>query len=423
MSTKDLRNLNYYERLELQRDFKPDELRTNWLNLSLLYHPDKGGDTVQFQLLLEAYECLKDPKAKKRYNQKLKRQAEQEAKKKAKEEQKAKEEEAKPKKPQEKRAPKSRWWFFTWNNPPALDNTALKAFFDTTKANYLFGQLEQGESGTPHFQFIAYYERKVRYTTFKEAYPTIHFEKCADVDESHDYCSKEEGRLDGPWTLGSKPFNPSSASDWERIYQLAKENRFEEIPAMLLVKHYNNLMKIAGAHARGTPTNHLRGIWIQGTSGQGKSCLARLLAGSTFDKATSTFSQADYYTKQANKWWDGYHNQRVVILDDLDDKHELLAHHMKLWGDQHDSIGEVKCGTIGLKHEWIIITSQYPIEQVFKDTPTQEAVRRRYHVFQIGDNIKPLNRDNTLNIELLEQIAQQFRERMLLKFPILTSFL
>ena len=88
---------------------------------------------------------------------------------------------------------------------------------------------------------------------------------------------------------------------------------------------------------------------------------------------------AGAYIKMANKWWDGYRQEKVVILDDLDPAHDRLAYHLKIWGDHYGCPLEVKGGVLPSAHDKIIITSQYYPEQIF--TPEDAiAIRRRYTV-------------------------------------------
>lgn len=59
-----------------------------------------------------------------------------------------------------------------------------------------------------------------------------------------------------------------------------------------------------------------------------------------------------------NKWWDGYQGQKAVILDDIDDKHYILAHHLKKWADPWiPFIGESKGGAISPDYDVFIVTS------------------------------------------------------------------
>lgn len=45
---------------------------------------------------------------------------------------------------------KSTNWIGTKNNPDINTLEYLQRFYDTSKARYVCGQLEKGESGTPH---------------------------------------------------------------------------------------------------------------------------------------------------------------------------------------------------------------------------------------------------------------------------------
>lgn len=47
---------------------------------------------------------------------------------------------------------KFNWWMLTWNNP----NVDWIADLKSLNADYITGQLEIGESGTPHIQAVIY---------------------------------------------------------------------------------------------------------------------------------------------------------------------------------------------------------------------------------------------------------------------------
>jgi len=77
----------------------------------------------------------------------------------------------------------------------------------------------------------------------------------------------------------------------------------------------------------------VRGIWITGTTGVGKSHRART-------------SYPNAYIKNQNKWWDGYKDHEDVIIEDFDKSGEGLGHHLKLWSDKWSCTGETKFGHI-----------------------------------------------------------------------------
>ena len=103
------------------------------------------------------------------------------------------------------------------------------------------------------------------------------------------------------------------------------------------------------------------------------------------------------FIKHQNKWWDGYDGEDVVILDDMDDP--CLKHYMKLWADKWSCKGETKGGYTQLVHKKIIVTSNYTIDELFKDSGDDmvAAIKRRFkctvfsdHPFN-GNPIRPLD--------------------------------
>lgn len=60
---------DYYEVLGVSKDASADEIKKAFRRAAVEHHPDRGGDEAKFKEINEAYEVLKDPGKKQRYDQ------------------------------------------------------------------------------------------------------------------------------------------------------------------------------------------------------------------------------------------------------------------------------------------------------------------------------------------------------------------
>ncbi len=59
---------DYYKTLSVDRAATPDQIKQAYRRLASQHHPDKGGDTAQFQEIQEAYSVLSDPAKRQQYD-------------------------------------------------------------------------------------------------------------------------------------------------------------------------------------------------------------------------------------------------------------------------------------------------------------------------------------------------------------------
>jgi len=273
----------------------------------------------------------------------------------------------------------SRNWIITRNiaEGELLDAQSwLSSLYNQTKAAYVVGQLERGlNEGRDHIQAYINYGMGKRLSAIKKYCSKMHIEVCRDAEYSERYCLKELTRVAGPWEFGNKPLRRNNKADWDEIYLLAKKRQFDEIPKSILVPHYNNLVKIAKDNMSVEDKTHLRGIFIHGESGVGKSLLARAL-----------FPNKTIFSKSHNKWWDSYNDEQIVIWDDINPTEGAMsATSIKLYCDRYGIKGETKGSGVPLQHEFFIMTSQYSLEEVFTDEKDYAAIKRRTYVYHMID--------------------------------------
>lgn len=221
----------------------------------------------------------------------------------------------------------------TCNNPDLEAKDFLECLFTESQCKYLCGQLERGENGTTHIQYYIYFTIQQTVAQLKKYCKRSHFEPIIKDNGAADYCMKAETRVEGPFEFGIRPKNKvSKAVEWDVVREQAKKADWDSIPSDIYIKYYGNLKKIGAENTETFSSDDVRGYWLWGAPGTGKTTFARSEYGD------------DVYIKAQSKWWDGYMGQKIVILDDLDS--DCLSHYLKIWADKWSCTGEIKGGTV-----------------------------------------------------------------------------
>lgn len=66
--------MDHYTTLGVSKTASPEEIKKAYRKLASQHHPDKGGDTVMFQKIEEAYRTLSDPNLKAQYDNPVRQQ-------------------------------------------------------------------------------------------------------------------------------------------------------------------------------------------------------------------------------------------------------------------------------------------------------------------------------------------------------------
>lgn len=204
-----------------------------------------------------------------------------------------------------------------------------------------------------------------------KAFPGCHIEISKNALASWEYCGKEDTRIEGPIEFGIPPacLNKKGAKAKRNLLLISKGAEQAVRDGDIKIEDYaklkHNLDLYAATTSKLADLDGLDNYWIVGAPGTGKSHYARAAFGT-------------HYDKPLNKWWDDYKGQETVILDDFDENHTCLSSHLKRWADKYPFTAEVKGGATKLRPRRIVVTSNYTINQLFKEKTLQEAISRRF---------------------------------------------
>ena len=189
--------------------------------------------------------------------------------------------------------------------------------------------------------------------------------------------AKKDGKVTerGQEPLFTKTKATKEKRDWGAILHAAEEGRYDDIPKHVL---FNQLATVGrhrlnGLKKRKLPDTTTQHEWYYGGTGTGKSRKARE-------------DNPSAYLKNCNKWWDGYEDHEVVIIEDFDKKHDVLSHHLKIWGDRYPFNAEVKgAGTGNIRPKKIIVTSNYHPGDIWEDERDLDPILRRFKPVHFGE--------------------------------------
>lgn len=297
-----------------------------------------------------------------------------------------------------RRAPNARRWTFTINNYSDDELSALQFITERlsdgsmehlrgpyekwSNCKAIIFEKEVGEQGTPHIQ--GYFEMNARITlpSLKQLPPLerAHLEVARGTrPDNYAYCSKTGDDV-YEWHASDVDIdaNRDTRNQWDIIKRMIIDhssfNEIRDAYPETALRYESGLRKWIHESCQEELQEYdgslkEKNLWIYGDAGIGKSRWC-------WDQ------QGSKYNKPCNKWWDGYDNESIVIIEDMDPtKASMLSHHLKIWGDRYPFTAEIKGGALAVQPTYkLYVTSNYSPDECFQNPQDLAAIRRRFKV-------------------------------------------
>lgn len=328
--------------------------------------------------------------------------------------------------------PRARRYVFTINNynEDELDRIAnrfqnhLEGLTDHQRAaaisvRCLVAEKETGQQGTPHIQgYIEFgfqvYRRVLEALLGGRAFidqaggsRADNVRYCTKEGEENliiNYYSNEVERQRTQRLIENqnikKTADEKAVEILEDIEELTEKDFEAKHPAFYL-RSYSKYKELQHVKKQKTQSNYngalrFKNFWIYGPTGTGKSRFAR-----------GDLPIYDIYSKAVNKWWNGYDGQKRVIIDDWPSLEigNCLVQHLKVWSDRYPFTAEMKGAHISIAPGdfILIITSNFRIEECFKDPADVFALKRRFTVLEMNDGDEDRYQSIEHQIEVMQE--------------------
>lgn len=245
---------------------------------------------------------------------------------------------------------RARAWCFTFNNPTTPWEPIFQSIYHQHAIRYQIAQKEQGKEGTPHIQGYINFNNPVRFTTVKKLIPGAHWEIAQGTPEHNQaYCSKEEGRLEGPWEFGKIPRGQGQRMDLDKLKEDLDEGKSL---TQIRENHFTAYLRYSRAILdyrlmTAKPRDwEMSIIVLWGPTGSGKSRYCH-----------ETYPGAYWKTKNSGQmqFWDGYSGEETIIVDEF--YGWMSWDFMLRFTDRYPCHLEVKHGTVPIAAKTIVFTS------------------------------------------------------------------
>lgn len=265
---------------------------------------------------------------------------------------------------------RGRSWSITVNNWTAKEwytlthHKYIEAWKDIQlKSDYVIIGYEKGEKcGTRHLQVYLYVKNKISLSTIKEKLPRAHIELCKGSHAQNvAYCTKvKDGGIGFYDEFGEAPVQ-GKRNDLDDVRKLIdKEKSMVPVAQQYFGQYiryhrgFEKYLSLVQTQRSEAP----KVLWFYGSTGTGKSRLAFELG------------KGSVYSKDHTQWWDGYTQQKIIVVDDFDGRwpfRDLLK-----VTDRYPYPVQYKGGYVHLNSPYIIFTADRTPQEVYGDHKQHE---------------------------------------------------
>jgi hypothetical protein len=253
-------------------------------------------------------------------------------------------------------------WCFTINNYTEEDVEKMRGLGSNPGTKYLVFGRECGESGTKHLQGYVSLCSGRRFDCVKGMLgDRAHIERAkGSAGQNRTYCTKD-GDFEEFGQVPKSPGRGGREAAEQRVMETLDRIRAEGTAAavaadpFLFVRHQRLEHVALLLSDKGRRSTKPAVFWLHGRTGVGKTRFV-----------LEQFPSA-YVKMNGNKWWDGYTQDDVVVLDDfreLDMPFNMLLRLL----DRYPMMVEKKGGVVNFNSRIIFVTCCEPPEQLYQGT-------------------------------------------------------
>lgn len=251
---------------------------------------------------------------------------------------------------------------------------------------YAIFQLERGEEkGTEHYQGYVQTTNKKAFAWIKKHISSkAHWSKCRGSPEDNiRYCSKEETRVAGPWTVGKSKGGQGTRTDYERVRQTVLKhkdfnvdaiNELHDVAPNVLYSNTKNIRELLYMHHPEEERGPVEIITLIGPSSIGKTKLIQ--ENCTYYDSTGARRSCGYQPYQGaegNFWFCGYNGQTDLVFDDFRAGSLKLQEFLKIFDrDGHALRLPTKGSSVPARYTRIWISSNMTPDNWFHDMSRSE---------------------------------------------------